>query len=46
MVERSYSLETILLADKVSLTVSITSDEQNVRLYSEVANLISITPEV
>jgi hypothetical protein len=31
---------------RYSLAVSITSDEQNVQLYSEVANMISISPPV
>jgi Subtilase family len=31
---------------RYSLTVSITSDEQNVQLYSEVANLISVSQSV
>jgi Subtilase family len=31
---------------RYALTVSITSDEQDVQLYNEVANLISLTPEL
>lgn len=38
---KRYSAQT-----RYSLVVSITSDEQNVQLYSEVANLISIAPQV
>lgn len=38
---KRYSAQT-----RYSLIVSITSDEQNVRLYSEVANLISIATQV